>query len=78
MTQSQDRHLAGLAHSQAVAFSRLVRAGYRLVRHRHRVGLRVWELPAAMAICASYYSFFALGGVLTHISPEWMGRRFRV
>jgi hypothetical protein len=78
MTRRQDRHLSGLARSQGVAFGRLGRAAYRLVRYRHRVGLRLWELPAAMAICSSYYFLFALGGVLTHISPEWMGSRFRV
>jgi hypothetical protein len=78
MKHSEDRHLSGLFYSQSVAFLRLARAGYRLVRYRHRVGLRPWEIPPAMAICTSYYLFFALGGVLTHVSPQTMGRRFRV
>lgn len=78
MTRSEDRHFAGLVHSQSVAFRRLARAGYRLVYYRRQVGLRPWEIPPAMAICTSYYLFFALGGVLTHLSPHAMGRRFRV
>ena len=40
--------------------------------------MRPWELPAVLAICASYYGLFALGGVMTHVSPEAMGHRFRV
>jgi hypothetical protein len=31
-----------------------------------------------LAICAGYHVFFALGGILTHVSPSAMGRRFRV
>jgi hypothetical protein len=48
------------------------------VHYRRQIGLRFWELPAAIAICSTYYLLFALGGVLTHVAPEWMGRRFRV
>jgi hypothetical protein len=78
MKRSQDRNLYGLARSQAIAFGRLGRGIYRLLRHRRRLGLRAWEMPAALAICASYYAFFALGGWLTHANPAAMGRRFRV
>lgn len=78
MKRSEDRHLSGVVDSQTVAFERLGRGVYRLVRYRRRVNLRLWQLPAAIAICTSYYLFFALGGVLTHASPQWMGRRFRV
>ncbi len=78
MARSDGRHLAALAHSQMEALRRMRRAAYRAVRDRRRVGLRPWELPAALAICATYYGFSALGGVMTHVSPDAMGRRFRV
>lgn len=73
-----DRTLGGLARSQAEALRRLSRAAYRAARHGHRVGLRPWELPAVLAICGGYYGLAALGGVMTHVSPAGMGRRFRV
>lgn len=73
-----ERALAGLAFSQAEALRRLRRAVARTARHGRRVGLRPWELPAVLAICGGYYGLSALGGVLTHLSPEAMGRRFRV
>ncbi|MBX3025482.1 glycosyltransferase [bacterium] len=72
------RTLAGLAHSQAEALRRLGRVVHRAARHGRRVGLRAWELPVMLAICGGYYGLSALGGVLTHLSPEAMGRRFRV
>ena len=78
MTRSDERHLYGLARSVTIAASRLGRGFYRTFRYGPRVGLKPWELPAALAITSSYYAFFALGGVLTHLSPEAMGRRFRV
>jgi len=78
MVRSEGRHLYGLARSQTMAISSLSRAAYRAVRYGHRLGLRPWELPAVLAICASYYALSALGGVMTHVNPDAMGRRFRV
>jgi hypothetical protein len=78
MKDSEERHLSGLARSIGVAAARLGRAFYRTVYERRCVGLRVWEVPAALAICSTFHAFFALGGVLTHISPRWAGRCFRV
>jgi len=78
MKRSEARNLYGLGRSVGLAAGRLGRGFYRICRHARRVGLRPWELPAALAICSSYYAFFALGGVLTHVSPQAMGRRFRV
>ena len=72
------RHLAGLVRSVGIATGRMGRGVYRTFRGWRRVGLRPWELPAALAICVGYHAFFALGGILTHVNPSAMGRRFRV
>ena len=47
-------------------------------RCRHRVDLTAVEVPAVLGIIALYYGLFSLGGILTHISPEWVGSRFRL
>ncbi|NNJ79397.1 MAG: glycosyltransferase [Xanthomonadales bacterium] len=43
-----------------------------------RAGVRVWEVPAVIAISATYYTVFLLGELLTHLAPGYMKRRFRV
>jgi glycosyltransferase involved in cell wall biosynthesis len=78
MHRSEERHLYGLLRSVGLAAGRLARGVHRTIRDGRRVGLRPWELPAALALCSTYYGFFALGGVLTHVSPRAMSRRFRV
>jgi len=78
MTRSEDRNLYGLFTSQAVAGQRLARGLANTARHWRRVGLRPWHLPAVVSIIGTYYALFALGGLLTHVSPIAMGRRFRV
>src|SRR6185295_11138852 len=75
MKHDEDRHITGLVRSVSLAASRLGRGCYRTFRYAGQVGLRPWEIPAALAITSTYYGFFALGGVLTHLSPEAMGRR---
>jgi hypothetical protein len=78
MKRSDERTLYGLVRSQAVAVARLAGGSCRTLRDWRRVGLRPWELPVALAICSAYFACFALGGVLTHLDPSAMGRRFRV
>ena len=78
MTNSTQRHLGGLRNSLGTAAKRLTRSFKNTLLHRQRVGLPWWQVPAALAIMSTYYGFFALGGILTHISPEAMGRRFRL
>lgn len=78
MKHGEERHLGGLARSVGVAVSRLGRGWYRTLRYGHRVGLPLWEVPYSFTVTGTYHTFFALGGILTHISPEMMGRRFRV
>jgi hypothetical protein len=72
------RGLPGLKESLRLAGARLARGFGRARRHWRRVGLRRREVPAAMAIISTYYGLSALGGLLTHASPELMGRHFRV
>lgn len=78
MNHSEERHLTGLGRSVGIATGRMGRGVYRTLRGWRQVGLKPWELPAALALCIGYHAFFALGGVLTHVSPSAMGRRFRV
>jgi hypothetical protein len=78
MARSESRNFYGLTRSVRLAATRMGRAAYRTFRFGRRLGLKPWEMPAAVAISATYYGFFALGGVLTHVSPGVMGRRFRV
>lgn len=78
MKDGEGRSLAGLSRSVTVAMSRAVRGFEQTLRHRRDVGLETWQVPAVFAICSTYYGVFALGGVLTYLSPEFMGRSFRV
>jgi hypothetical protein len=78
MTDSAERHLRGLRLSVGTAARRLARGCKSTFRDRHRVGLEWWQIPASLAIVGTYYGFFALGGILTHLSPAAMGRRFRL
>ena len=77
MKDSTERHLGGLRLSVATAASRLRRGVRNTLLERHRVGLPWWQVPASLAIIGVYYGLFALGGILTHLDPEAMGRRFR-
>jgi Glycosyl transferase family 2 len=78
MTRSTERHLGGLTGSVGTAARRLARGVRSTLLDGHRVGLEWWQIPASLAIVGTYYGFFALGGILTHISPKAMGRRFRL
>jgi hypothetical protein len=78
MKDSTERHLAGLRRSVGVAARRLGIGVRNTFFERHRVGLPWWQVPASLAILGTYYGFFALGGALTHLAPEAMGRRFRL
>jgi len=78
MKHGEERHLGGLGRSVGIAMARLGRGWYRTLRHGHRVGLPLWEVPYSFTVTGTYHAFFALGGILTHVSPTMMGRRFRV
>jgi hypothetical protein len=78
LKRSEERSLENMTSSLSVAARRLRRGVHRTFCHWKRVGLRRRELPAVLAIVAGYYGFFALGGVLTHLHPDAMARRFRV
>ena len=66
MKESEGRTIHGLMRSVGIAGTRLGRGIVRTFRYGKRVGLKVWELPAVLAIISAYYGFFALGGLFTH------------
>jgi hypothetical protein len=78
MKESTERHLGGVRQSVGTAARRLGRGYRNTFFERRRVDLPWWEVPATLAIIGLYYGCFALGGVLTHLAPEAMGRRFRL
>jgi hypothetical protein len=76
--QDERRGLPALKESLRLAGARLARGVGRARRHWRRVGLRRRQVPAAIAIISTYYGLSAFGGLLTHLSPGFMGRHFRV
>jgi hypothetical protein len=78
MKESEERTVRGLVRSQSTAARRLARGYSQTFHSRRRVGLHIWNVPLVLTIISAYYGFFALGGVLTHISPSVMGRLFRL
>ena len=78
MKRSEERTLRGLYRSQKVSALRMQKGLKRTYAHWRDVGLRRWEVIPVVFILGSYYGLFSLGGILTHISPEKMGRRFRL
>jgi glycosyltransferase involved in cell wall biosynthesis len=78
MKYSEERSFQGLLRSQKTAALRLRRGFSNTSRYWRKVGLRRPEVIPAMLIILSYYSLFSLGGLLTHVSPEIMGRHFRL
>jgi Glycosyl transferase family 2 len=48
----------------------------RILRERRRVGLRSWQVPAALIIAAGYHTLFAAGALLTAAFPGFMRQRF--
>jgi hypothetical protein len=78
MRDGETRSVARLRRSLRVAAGRLARCVRRARRHWRAVGLRPVEVPVALAVMCAYYGTMALGGVLTHVSPGYMSRHFRV
>jgi hypothetical protein len=78
MGSSETRHLRGLTDSLHAAFVRLGQAWRNTFVYRRHVGLKPWEVPGVLGVITLFYSIWMLGGLMTHISPEAMGRQFRV
>ena len=76
--EGEEQRIAHLARTVRLAFSRFRHGARKTLRHGRRIGVRAWQLPACVAIIGAYYACFAFGGVLTHVAPGVMGRRFRV
>jgi len=78
MKYSEQRSLEGFYRSTGVAAKRLGIGFRRTFRDWRRVDLKRWQVPVVLTIISSYYGFFALGSLLTHINPNMMTRHFRV
>jgi hypothetical protein len=78
MKVSERRTLRGLARCLGIAATRWGVTFYRTFRYWRRVGLSLPQVPAVLAIMSAYYGIFALGGLLTYASPDFMAQRFRV
>lgn len=78
MKESEERNWRGLLRSQLVPARRLLRGFARTIRQRRQVGLRIWNVPLVMVIISAYYFFFAVGGMLTHLSPRRFGAAWRL
>lgn len=59
-------------------FKNLARVAWRSVTGYRAVGLRIWQVPAVLAISGAYYTVFLAGEFLTHVAPAYMKRSFRV
>ncbi|MGR8981646.1 MAG: glycosyltransferase family 2 protein [Gammaproteobacteria bacterium] len=78
MKNTEERTLHGFFYCQKIAIGRFVRAVVNISKNWHKVGLQRFETVPAIIIMGCYYLFFSLGGIMTHISPEFMGRHFRL
>jgi len=78
MKRSEERSLAGLVRSQKTAAARMRKGVETTYVHWKDVGLSRSEVLPAVFIQGCYYGLFSLGGILTHLSPDVMGRRFRL
>lgn len=71
------RSFAGVGWAAQIAWARLIRGYRQISRHWRTVGLRIHEVPAAMAVIAFYYGVVVIGGVTTHLRPS-LTLRFRL
>ena len=78
MKDGESRSIAGLKRSQAIAAERLRRGFSRTFHHWRRVDLKAVEIPAVLGIIGLYYGLWSFGGILTHLSPNGIGSRFRL
>lgn len=78
MTNSEERTFQGFVYCQKLVAKRLGHGISNTLNNWRKVGLKLYETVPAILIITSYYFFFSLGGILTHISPKIMGRHFRL
>ena len=69
---------APFLHSLKVLGSDVKGSVTRVARLHRDVDLPVWQVPAAIAVAAWYYTWSWLGCVTTMIRPTFIRRRFRV
>jgi hypothetical protein len=63
------------ARGLGLATRATLRGTYRIVRHRRHVGLRWWQVPAALVIHATYASTRLVGLVVATVRPQVISRR---
>jgi|DEB19_MinimDraft_3_1074340.scaffolds.fasta_scaffold55083_2 hypothetical protein len=77
IAEGRDRQFNGMRHG-AMYFSlkRFLRGANRIFVFRKRVGLPVWQIPAALLMTAIYYFFNFAGAVAAIAAPGYMKRHF--
>lgn len=75
--ESEPRSFAGVKRAARIARRRLIRGYTQTLQHWRTVGLRRYQIPAAMAVMSFYYAMVTLGGLLTHLKPA-LTLRFRL
>jgi hypothetical protein len=66
------RGLASLAHSVAWICKWELRALRKIILNYRRVGMPLWQVPAAMSIATAFWLLFPVGDIATRLFPERM------
>ena len=64
--------LASLAHSVAWISKWELRAMRKIILNHQRVGMPLWQVPAAMLVATIYWLLFPIGDIATRLFPERM------
>lgn len=56
----------------------LIRVPYRTIRDHGKVGMLIWQVPAAMLLMIGYYLLVGVGGQAAIVAPGFMSRHVRV
>jgi hypothetical protein len=56
----------------------LIRVPYRTLRDHGKVGMPLWQVPAAMLLMIAYYLLVGIGGQAAILAPDFMSRHIRV
>lgn len=64
--------LASLSHSVAWICKWELRAMRKIILNHRRVGMPMWQVPAAMLIATAFWMLFPVGDIATRLFPERM------
>ena len=77
IAEGRDRQFNGMRHGGIYySLKRFLRGVNRIFVFRKRVGLPVWQIPAALLMTAVYYFFNFAGAVAAIAAPGYMKRHF--